>query len=108
MHKRMKVQINCILNIFALSLIFSVVAVFASVEFKSESASPLILTPFIQSGEIEKAQALSRVKLYDEYFKSYSGFFTVNPEWDSNIFFWYIPAKVLTKSELRNYCTRSF
>lgn len=55
---------------------------------------PLILTPLINSGRLEEGRNLSRVlKIADEVV-SYSGYFTVNPKYNSNLFFWYFPAVV--------------
>ncbi|KFM61846.1 putative serine carboxypeptidase CPVL, partial [Stegodyphus mimosarum] len=56
---------------------------------------PLILTPFIESGDIELARNLSQTKPLpgcNLHLLSYSGFFTVRKEYDSNIFFWFFPA----------------
>nr|CAD7431631.1 unnamed protein product [Timema monikensis] len=55
----------------------------------------LLLTPYLEEGRIEEAQDLSRVNLepYSEI-TSYSGFFTVNKQFNSNLFFWYFPAEV--------------
>lgn len=54
---------------------------------------PLFLTPLLEAGRIEEAQNLSRVQLDDiSYVTSYSGFFTVDKKYNSNIFFWYFEA----------------
>lgn len=55
---------------------------------------PLILTPYIKSGNIQKAQELSSVKLWRSNLTSYSGYFTVNATDNSNTFFWFFPAEV--------------
>lgn len=66
---------------------------------------PLILTPLIQAGKIEKARKLSRVTNFTSI-ESYSGYFTVNETYNSNMFFWFFPAAVSktyflgTKSDL--------
>uniref|UniRef100_A0A6P7GY03 Carboxypeptidase n=1 Tax=Diabrotica virgifera virgifera TaxID=50390 RepID=A0A6P7GY03_DIAVI len=55
---------------------------------------PLILTPYIENNQIEKAQSLAEVP--SDVFKnvkSYSGFFTVDKAFDSNMFFWFFPAE---------------
>ena len=56
----------------------------------------LILTPYIESGNIEEARNLSRVSggPFPEDIPSYSGFFTVNETYDSNLFFWFFPSEV--------------
>ncbi|XP_035231146.1 probable serine carboxypeptidase CPVL [Stegodyphus dumicola] len=56
---------------------------------------PLILTPYIESGDIELARNLSKTRplpAANPHLLSYSGFFTVRKEYDSNIFFWFFPA----------------
>lgn len=56
------------------------------------AGQPLILTPYLKSGAIQLAQNLSRVPLTDKIgFKSYAGFFTVDPQYNSNLYFWYFP-----------------
>ncbi|OQV21672.1 putative serine carboxypeptidase CPVL [Hypsibius exemplaris] len=56
---------------------------------------PLILTPYITSGQIELAQKLSSVDILSEYYRqSYSGFLTVNASDNSNMFFWFFPAEI--------------
>jgi len=60
---------------------------------------PLFLTPLIEAGNISQAQKLSYVHPEDlglqEKVESFSGYFTVgNPKCDSNLFFWFFPAKV--------------
>lgn len=64
-----------------------------------DPGSPLILTPLIKAGNIKEAQAAARVTLDD--FKntpSYSGYFTVNENFNSNLFFWYFPATIDPKN----------
>lgn len=53
----------------------------------------LILTPFLEQGNIATARKLAEVP--QELFlgiKSYSGYFTVDKKFNSNSFFWFIPA----------------
>lgn len=56
---------------------------------------PLILTPYLNISDIEKARELSRVTPEIENVTSYSGFFTVNENktCGSNLFFWFFPAE---------------
>ncbi|CAD0203977.1 unnamed protein product [Chrysodeixis includens] len=56
---------------------------------------PLILTPFIENGQTEKAKQLSVVdpSLFAGV-QSHSGYFTVNKTSNWNLFFWYFPAQV--------------
>ena len=65
----------------------------------SDVGEPLYLTPYIQSGDIETAKSLARVTdplpdLENENIESYSGFITVEPSTNSNMFFWFFPAQV--------------
>lgn len=54
---------------------------------------PLFLTPLIEEGSIAEAQSAASVKPLKSNVKSYAGFFTVNKEYNSNMFFWYFPAE---------------
>ncbi|XP_065839981.1 probable serine carboxypeptidase CPVL [Oscarella lobularis] len=54
----------------------------------------LFLTPYIKSGQTEKARSLSRVQgLLQPDIESYSGFFTTDEKYGSNMFFWFFPAQ---------------
>ncbi|KAG7154151.1 probable serine carboxypeptidase CPVL [Homarus americanus] len=55
---------------------------------------PLFLTPLLEAGKIKEARSLSRVSLGHRYGHSFSGFLTVNKKYDSNLFFWFFPARV--------------
>ena len=61
---------------------------------QSVVGDPLILTPLIDNGNSEKARNLSKVDSEFSDIESYTGFFTVNKKYDSNLFFWYVPAQV--------------
>lgn len=64
-----------------------------SVEIGEDPGEPLILTPLLKQNRIYQAQAASRV--VDPVFlnvTSYSGYFTVSPLFNSNLFFWFFPA----------------
>lgn len=64
-----------------------------SVKIDGDAGEPLILTPLLKQNRIYQAQAASRVD--DPVFlnvTSYSGYFTVSPHFDSNLFFWFFPA----------------
>ncbi|KAE8573152.1 venom serine carboxypeptidase-like [Halyomorpha halys] len=54
---------------------------------------PLFLTPFIENGSIAEGQSAASVKPVKANVKSYAGFFTVNKQYNSNMFFWYFPAE---------------
>ena len=63
---------------------------------EEQVGKPLILTPFLESGQIDHAKDLAKVQgISDDLgITTYSGFFTVNKTYDSNLFFWYAPSKV--------------
>lgn len=64
-----------------------------------DPGSPLILTPLIKAGQIAEAQAAAAVKLDDfSELPNYSGYFTVNEQFSSNLFFWYFPARLDPKN----------
>lgn len=60
------------------------------------NGGPLILTPFIKAGRIEEAKRAALVKLDARGPKviSYSGYLTVDPVHNGNLFFWFFPAMV--------------
>ncbi|GFX54269.1 probable serine carboxypeptidase CPVL [Trichonephila clavipes] len=61
---------------------------------REDDNKPLILTPYIQSGQIQKAKELSKVGRLPNApnVTSYSGFFTVQKMHNNNLFFWFFPA----------------
>lgn len=61
------------------------------------SQTPLHLTPYIEKGQLEEARSLAYVNHSDLTLNgiiSYAGFLTVNQHYNSNLFFWYFPAKI--------------
>nr|CAH7750800.1 unnamed protein product [Callosobruchus chinensis] len=91
-----------------LTLFLAALSILATVEaypsrYKSEEAKyenddvgePLILTPFLESGKIDEARSAAKVSLggVAKDVESYSGYFTVNKQYDSNLFFWFFPSK---------------
>ena len=60
----------------------------------------MYLTPYIESGDIETGQKMSKVTAPlsglnpGEQPESYSGFITVDKSHNSNMFFWFFPATV--------------
>lgn len=62
-------------------------------EITGDPGEPLILTLLIQKKRIQEAQAAARVN-FSEFLnvKSYSGYLTVDKNYDSNLFFWFFPA----------------
>lgn len=57
------------------------------------SGPPLFLTNLLEGGHIEEAKNLSLVKPLAGDVKSYSGYFTVDKAYNSNIFFWFFPSE---------------
>lgn len=55
---------------------------------------PLLLTPLLLEGKIKEARDAAEVK-FEEFHgvTSYSGFFTIDFNFNSNLFFWFFPAK---------------
>ncbi|KAG1654105.1 putative serine carboxypeptidase CPVL [Nymphon striatum] len=63
-----------------------------------DSGDPLFLTPLIKRGRLSYARNLSRVgTAISTELTSYSGYFTINPKYQSNMFFWYFPATEATE-----------
>lgn len=60
------------------------------------AAEPLLLTPYLRNGNILRAKQLARVtEVYlPHHVVSYSGYFTVDDQHNSNLFFWFFPATV--------------
>lgn len=55
---------------------------------------PLILTPLLKNNQIEEAKKAASVKIAGfENTTSYSGYFTVDEAFDSNLFFWFFPSE---------------
>lgn len=54
----------------------------------------LYLTPLIKAGVLEHAKSRSKVGRIgaDNEVPSYAGYITVNPEFNSNLFFWFVPS----------------
>ncbi|KAJ9586805.1 hypothetical protein L9F63_019591 [Diploptera punctata] len=70
----------------------------SSITFYNEGqdvGSRLILTPYIESRQIEEGRQLSKVNggPFPSNIHSYSGFFTVNTTYNSNLFFWFFPSE---------------
>ena len=60
---------------------------------RGDAGDPLILTPYIEKGNIKQAQNLSRVSITEKLgIKSHAGFLTINKNYNSNLYFWYFPA----------------
>jgi vitellogenic carboxypeptidase-like protein len=76
--------------------IFNVYPKIKQVSINGEAGEPLFLTPLIESGNIKEARdkALVPPLAGAEDVVSYSGYFTVNKQLNSNLFFWFFPAEV--------------
>ncbi|XP_065795253.1 probable serine carboxypeptidase CPVL isoform X3 [Muntiacus reevesi] len=62
---------------------------------KGNPGQPLFLTPYIESGKLAEGRRLSLVPPFPGWnLTSYSGYITVNKTYNSNIFFWFFPAKI--------------
>ncbi len=64
---------------------------------------PLILTPYIESQRFHELRRLSSVQYLPNAPKleSYSGYLTVNKQFNSNLFFWFFPALVSQYNKLK-------
>ena len=61
------------------------------------NSGALLLTPYIDAGKLSEGRQLSAVKRMPNgapQLESFSGFFTVNKTYNSNMFFWFFPALV--------------
>lgn len=54
---------------------------------------PVFVTKYIEEGDITQGQLAALVKPVKANVKSYAGFFTVNKQYNSNLYFWYFPAE---------------
>nr|CAD7194955.1 unnamed protein product [Timema douglasi] len=63
---------------------------------------PLYLTPLIQAGNLSEARDAARVGVLKEGVdvESYSGYLTVNQEYNSNLFFWFFPTQNVSSAPL--------
>ncbi|BES90578.1 Carboxypeptidase [Nesidiocoris tenuis] len=61
----------------------------------SNTGKPLFLTPYVEEGRFIEARTASRVPSLPgaPTVESYSGYLTVNKEYNSNLFFWFFPAE---------------
>lgn len=105
--------LNKSLKIFCpilLSFVFSFLLV--QVWTWTDGDQPLLLTPFLEAGDISRARKASLVKwrrnsstpelAKDAVIPSYSGFLTVDKGCASKIFFWFFPATVGKRTIVEN------
>ncbi|XP_065204846.1 venom serine carboxypeptidase-like [Planococcus citri] len=59
------------------------------------SGERLLLTPYLNRGKIEEARKVAKVGpgLFSEQIPSYSGYFTIDKSYNSNLFFWFFPSQ---------------
>uniref|UniRef100_A0A1B6DKD2 Carboxypeptidase n=1 Tax=Clastoptera arizonana TaxID=38151 RepID=A0A1B6DKD2_9HEMI len=76
----------------------SVMGTYQNVPNSNDPGEPLLLTPYVESGKIALAQNLSKVSPFIDGIESYSGFFEVDKQYDSQMFFWFFPAINKNKS----------
>ncbi|UJR31996.1 hypothetical protein I4U23_019466 [Adineta vaga] len=62
-------------------------------EVNDDPGEPLFLTPYIEQEKLAEARNLSLVNLLPLKQQSFSGYLTVNKEFNSNMFFWFFPAQ---------------
>lgn len=73
---------------------------FSAEPIKGDPGQPLILTPLIEQNKIQEAQNASEVYFNGfKHIKSFSGYFTVNKPFNSNLFFWYFPSLSNSKTD---------
>jgi vitellogenic carboxypeptidase-like protein len=65
----------------------------STIAVDDDPGEPLFLTPYIEQGKIDEARRLSAVELTPFKQQSFSGYLTVNKEYNSNMFFWFFPAQ---------------
>lgn len=60
------------------------------------SGERLLLTPYLNRGKIEEARKVAKVGpgLLNEEIPSYSGYLTIDKNFNSNLFFWFFPSQV--------------
>lgn len=65
----------------------------AEVSVEDDPGEPLFLTPYLEQGKVDEARRLSSVELSPYKGQSFSGYLTVNKQYNSNTFFWFFPAQ---------------
>ncbi|OBS66052.1 hypothetical protein A6R68_05408 [Neotoma lepida] len=71
---------------------------FVSRPFGGNAGWPLFLSPYLKAGKIEEAQKKSQVSPFPGMsLESYAGYITVNKTYNSNLFFWFFPARIKPK-----------
>jgi vitellogenic carboxypeptidase-like protein len=66
------------------------------VQADEDVGDPLFLSPLIESGKIDLARKKAMVQHKEmNDISSYAGYLTVNKIYNSNIYFWFFPSKVI-------------
>ncbi|KAF5282411.1 hypothetical protein FQR65_LT14305 [Abscondita terminalis] len=79
----------CVLTLIDCSLVSE-----EDIRNQLDNTAPLLLSPYIQNGNIEEARKLAEVNYEEtEGTKSYAGYFTVDKRFNSNLFFWFFPSE---------------
>ncbi|XP_051058735.1 probable serine carboxypeptidase CPVL [Phodopus roborovskii] len=72
---------------------------YVSMPLRGNAGRPLFLSPYIKAGKIKEGQKKSIVSpLPGMNMKSYAGYITVNKTYNSNLFFWFFPARIQPES----------
>lgn len=88
--------LSLLLVIHDASAIFNVYPKIKTVQLEGDPGEPLFLTPLIEAGKLKEARDSALVPPLKgaEGVVSYSGYFTVDKAFNSNMFFWFFPAEV--------------
>lgn len=62
-----------------------------AIDLEDDPGEPLFLSKYLEKGDIEGGRKASKVPPIIEGIESYAGYITVDPKYDSNMFFWYFP-----------------
>jgi len=61
---------------------------------QADVGQPLLITPYLEANQTKEARAVALVTIAAfASVPSYSGFFTVDKAFDSNLFFWFLPSQ---------------
>lgn len=85
---------GCFVGLFANGVPIQDDAVSAGELNHTSAEDALFLTPLIEAGSLSEAKALSKVGALpaDVQITSYAGYITVNKDFNSNLFFWFVPS----------------
>lgn len=88
--------LSLLLLIHETTAIFNVYPKIKTVQLEGDPGEALFLTPLMEAGKLKEARDKALVPPLKgaEGVVSYSGYFTVDKEFNSNMFFWFFPAEV--------------